>query len=52
MIADSRIKKDKVDSKALAELLRLNALPESYYPRINELSSCSIFFNNRRSTSR
>jgi len=32
MIADSRIKNDKVDSKVLAELLRLNALPESYIP--------------------
>jgi len=31
-IAESRIKNDKVDSKALAELLRLNALPESYIP--------------------
>jgi len=29
LIAESRIKNDKVDSKALAELLRLNALPES-----------------------
>jgi transposase len=32
LIAKSRIKNDKVDSKALAELLRLNALPESYIP--------------------
>jgi transposase len=32
LIAESRIKNDKVDSKALAELLRLNALPESYIP--------------------
>ena len=30
-IAESRIKNDKVDSKALAELLRLNALPESQH---------------------
>jgi transposase len=28
-IAESRIKNDKVDSKVLAEFLRLNALPES-----------------------
>jgi len=32
MIAESRIKNDKVDSKALAELLRLDALPVSYIP--------------------
>jgi transposase len=32
LIAESRIKNDKVDSKALAELLRLNVLPESYMP--------------------
>jgi transposase len=32
MIAESRTKNDKVDSKVLAELLRLNALPESYMP--------------------
>ena len=32
LIAESRIKNDKVDSKALAELLRLNALPESIIP--------------------
>ena len=31
-IADARIKSDRVDSKALAELLRLNSLPESYMP--------------------
>ena len=31
-IAESRIKNDKVDSKALAELLMLKALPESYIP--------------------
>ena len=30
-IAESRIKNDKVDSKALAELLRLNALLESQH---------------------
>ena len=32
LIAESRTKNDKVDSKVLAELLRLNALPESYIP--------------------
>jgi transposase len=31
-IAEARIKSDRVDSKALAELLRLNSLPESYMP--------------------
>ena len=31
-IAEARIKSDRVDSKALAELLRLNSLPESYVP--------------------
>jgi len=31
-IAEARIKSDRVDSKALAELLRLNSLPESYKP--------------------
>lgn len=31
-IAEARIKSDRVDSKALAELLRLNSLPESYIP--------------------
>jgi len=31
-IAEARIKMDRVDSKALAELLRLNSLPESYMP--------------------
>jgi len=29
-IAEVRIKSDRVDSRALAELLRLNNLPESY----------------------
>ena len=32
LIAESRIKTDRVDSKALAELLRLDALPSSYMP--------------------
>jgi transposase len=31
-IAEARIKSDKVDSKAIAELVRLNALPQSYMP--------------------
>ena len=31
-IAEARIKTDLVDSQALAELLRLNSLPESYMP--------------------
>jgi transposase len=31
-IAEARIKTDRVDSRALAELLRLNSLPESYVP--------------------
>ena len=31
-IAEARIKSDRVDSKALAELLRLNSLPQSYVP--------------------
>ena len=31
-IAEARIKTDRVDSKTLAELLRLNSLPESYIP--------------------
>ncbi|MBD3206186.1 hypothetical protein GF319_07560 [Candidatus Bathyarchaeota archaeon] len=34
LIAESRLKNDKVDSKALAKLLRLKALPESYIPPI------------------
>jgi len=32
-IAEARIKSDRVDSKALAELLRLDSLPESFIPR-------------------
>jgi transposase len=31
-IAEARIKMDRVDSRALSELLRLNSLPESYVP--------------------
>ena len=31
-IAEARIKSDKVDSKAIAELVRLEALPQSYMP--------------------
>jgi transposase len=31
-IAEARIKSDRVDSRALAELLRLDSLPESYIP--------------------
>jgi len=31
-IAEARIKTDRVDSRALAQLLRLNSLPESYVP--------------------
>lgn len=31
-IAEARIKSDRVDSKALAELVRLNSLPQSYMP--------------------
>jgi transposase len=32
LIAEARIKSDRVDSRALAELLRLDSLPESYIP--------------------
>ena len=32
LIAEARIKSDRVDSKALAELLRLDSLPTSYMP--------------------
>ena len=32
LIAESRIKTDRVDARALAELLRLDALPASYMP--------------------
>jgi transposase len=32
LIAESRIKTDRVDARALAELLRLDALPKSYMP--------------------
>ncbi len=32
LIAESRIKTDRVDSRVLAELLRLDALPISYMP--------------------
>jgi len=32
LIAESRKKTDKVDAKALANLLRVNLLPESYAP--------------------
>jgi transposase len=38
LIAESRIKTDRVDSKVLAELLRLDALPSSYMPD-EEISS-------------
>ena len=31
-IAEARIKSDRVDSRALVELLRLDSLPESYIP--------------------
>jgi hypothetical protein len=31
-IAEARIKSDRVDSKAIAELVRLEALPQSYKP--------------------
>jgi transposase len=31
-IAEARIKSDKVDSRAIAELVRLDALPQSYMP--------------------
>jgi len=31
-IAEAKIKSDRVDSKAIAELVRLNALPEAYMP--------------------
>jgi transposase len=31
-IAEARVKTDRVDSRALAELLRLNGLPQSYEP--------------------
>jgi len=31
-IAEARIKSDKVDSRAIAELVRLDALPKSYMP--------------------
>ena len=32
MIAQAKIKSDRVDSKAIAELVRLNALPQAYMP--------------------
>jgi transposase len=32
LIAEARIKSDRVDSRALAELLRLDSLPTSYIP--------------------
>ena len=32
LIAESRIKTDRIDARALAELLRLDALPSSYMP--------------------
>lgn len=35
LIAESRKKTDKVDAKALANLLRVNLLPESYAPPLN-----------------
>jgi transposase len=38
LIAESRIKTDRVDARALAELLRLDALPASYMPD-EEISS-------------
>jgi transposase len=38
LIAESRIKTDRVDARALAELLRLDALPSSYMPD-EEISS-------------
>lgn len=38
LIAESRIKTDRVDSKVLAQLLRLDALPRSYMPD-EEISS-------------
>ncbi len=31
-IAEARIKSDRVDSKAIAELVRLDALPQGYMP--------------------
>lgn len=31
-IAEARIKSDRVDSRAIAELVRLDALPSSYVP--------------------
>jgi transposase len=31
-IAEAKIKSDRVDSKAIAELVRLNALPSAYMP--------------------
>ena len=31
-IAEVRIKSDRVDSKVIAELVRLDALPKSYMP--------------------
>ena len=31
-IAEAKIKNDRVDSKAIAELVRLNALPSAYMP--------------------
>jgi transposase len=37
-IAEARIKSDRVNSKALAELLRLESLPESYIPPPEELA--------------
>jgi transposase len=31
-IAEAKIKSDRVDSKAIAELVRLDALPLAYFP--------------------
>lgn len=52
-IAEARIKSDRVDSRALAELLGLNSLPESYIPprtiaELQEKVRCRAFLVRQR----
>ena len=46
LIAENRIKTDKVDAFALAELLRLDALPVSYIPS-HEIRDCRELLRHR-----
>jgi transposase len=53
LIAESRIKTDKIDAKALADLLRTNLLPTSYIPpedirRLRHLVRHRIFLGRHR----